>query len=65
MRRTADEVRRHLPVARCVEDLLDARLPAQLVSADLVPRRRECEERVHVRELTPSGAWGIVQARVS
>ena len=49
--RTADEVRRDLAVARGVEDLLHARALAQLLRADLVARRGEREERVHVRPL--------------
>lgn len=55
--RTANEIRRDLALFGGVQDLLDARLLAQLLRADLVPRRRERQECVYVRKLetrTPS-----------
>ena len=53
-RLTAHEVGRDLALPRGVQDLLDARLLPQLLVRDLVARRGESEERVHVCEL-PSG----------
>ena len=54
-RLTAHEVGRDLALPCGVQDLLDARLLPQLLVRDLVARRGEGEERVHVCEL-PSGA---------
>ena len=50
-RLTADEVDGDLALVRSIENLLHARLLAQLLHRDLVPRRGQSEERVHVREL--------------
>lgn len=48
---TADKVHWDLALPRSVQYFLHARLLAQLLHTNLVPRRSEREERVDVREL--------------